>query len=318
MPFLWLPEPIGRKIPMFHSIDSIEQALLREKYIPDRGLATVLFLAWSMKKPLFLEGEPGVGKTETAAVMARMLKTDLIRLQCYEGLDANHALYEWNYPRQILQIRLGEECRLDREDMQRSIFREEFLIKRPLLQAILSAQEREPVLLIDEVDRSDEEFEALLLEVLSDFQVSIPEIGTLKAVRKPLVILTSNRTRDIHDALKRRCLYHWIDYPTPEKEREIIGARVPGVPEHLALQVALFMQRLRQEDLLKKPGIAETLDWASALLALDRTSLDEETVEQTLGCILKYREDMQQFRELWTNHDFRESILRDVMIGKMC
>jgi MoxR-like ATPase len=303
---------------MFDSIDSVEQALLREKYIPDRGLATVLFLAWSMKKPLFLEGEPGVGKTETAAVMARMLKTDLIRLQCYEGLDANHALYEWNYPRQILQIRLGEECRLDREEMQRSIFREEFLIKRPLLQAILSAQEREPVLLIDEVDRSDEEFEALLLEVLSDFQVSIPEIGTLKAVRKPLVILTSNRTRDIHDALKRRCLYHWIDYPTPEKEREIIGARVPGVPEQLALQVALFMQRLRQEDLLKKPGIAETLDWASALLALDRTSLDEETVEQTLGCILKYREDIQQFQELWTNPDFRDSILRDVMIGKMC
>lgn len=303
---------------MFDSIDSVEQALLREKYIPDRGLATVLFLAWSMKKPLFLEGEPGVGKTETAAVMARMLKTDLIRLQCYEGLDANHALYEWNYPRQILQIRLGEECRLDREDMQRSIFRGEFLIKRPLLQAILSAQEREPVLLIDEVDRSDEEFEALLLEVLSDFQVSIPEIGTLKAVRKPLVILTSNRTRDIHDALKRRCLYHWIDYPTPEKEREIIGARVPGVPEQLALQVAFFMQRLRQEDLLKKPGIAETLDWASALLALDRTSLDEETVEQTLGCILKYREDMQQFHELWTNPDFRDSILRDVMIGKMC
>lgn len=315
---MWLLQPLGRKIPMFDSIDSVEQALLREKYIPDRGLATVLFLAWSMKKPLFLEGEPGVGKTETAAVMARMLKTDLIRLQCYEGLDANHALYEWNYPRQILQIRLGEECRLDREDMQRSIFREEFLIKRPLLQAILSAQEREPVLLIDEVDRSDEEFEALLLEVLSDFQVSIPEIGTLKAVRKPLVILTSNRTRDIHDALKRRCLYHWIDYPTPEKEREIIGARVPGVPEQLALQVALFMQRLRQEDLLKKPGIAETLDWASALLALDRTSLDEETVEQTLGCILKYREDMQQFHELWTNPDFRDSILRDVMIGKMC
>ncbi len=315
---MWLLQPIGRKIPMFDSIDSVEQALLREKYIPDRGLATVLFLAWSMKKPLFLEGEPGVGKTETAAVMARMLKTDLIRLQCYEGLDANHALYEWNYPRQILQIRLGEECRLDREEMQRSIFREEFLIKRPLLQAILSAQEREPVLLIDEVDRSDEEFEALLLEVLSDFQVSIPEIGTLKAVRKPLVILTSNRTRDIHDALKRRCLYHWIDYPTPEKEREIIGARVPGVPEQLALQVALFMQRLRQEDLLKKPGIAETLDWASALLALDRTSLDEETVEQTLGCILKYREDIQQFQELWTNPDFRDSILRDVMIGKMC
>lgn len=302
---------------MFDSIESIEQSLLQEKYIPDRSLATVLYLAWSLKKPLFLEGEPGVGKTETAAVMARVLGTDLIRLQCYEGLDANHALYEWNYPRQILAIKLGEECGTERELIGRTIFTEEFLIKRPLLEAILSAREKEPVLLIDEIDRSDEEFEALLLEVLSDFQISIPEIGTLKAVRRPMVILTSNRTRDIHDALKRRCLYHWIDYPSPEKEREIIAARIPGISDDLALQVALFMKRLREEDLVKRPGVAETLDWASALLALERQYLDEKTVEDTLGCILKYREDMLRFQEHWRHPDFRNALLIDVM-EKIC
>jgi len=302
---------------MFDSIESVEKSLLREKYIPDRSLATVLYLAWSLKKPLFLEGEPGVGKTETAAVMARALKTNLIRLQCYEGLDANHALYEWNYPRQILAIKLGEECGTDRELIGRTIFTEEFLIKRPLLEAILSARERQPVLLIDEIDRSDEEFEALLLEVLSDFQISIPEIGTLKAIRRPMVILTSNRTRDIHDALKRRCLYHWIDYPSPEKEREIIAARIPAISDDLARQVALFMKRLREEDLLKRPGVAETLDWASALLALDRQYLDEKTVEETLGCILKYREDMTRFHELWKSPEFRDAMLMDVM-EKMC
>lgn len=302
---------------MFDSIESVEKSLLREKYIPDRSLATVLYLAWSLKKPLFLEGEPGVGKTETAAVMARALNTNLIRLQCYEGLDANHALYEWNYPRQILAIKLGEECGTDRELIGRTIFTEEFLIKRPLLEAILSARERQPVLLIDEIDRSDEEFEALLLEVLSDFQISIPEIGTLKAVRRPMVILTSNRTRDIHDALKRRCLYHWIDYPSPEKEREIIAARIPAVSDDLARQVALFMKRLREEDLLKRPGVAETLDWASALLALERQHLDEKTVEETLGCILKYREDMTRFHELWKSQEFRDAMLMDVM-EKMC
>ncbi len=298
---------------MFDSIESVEKALRAEKYIADRSLATVLYLAWRLKKPLFLEGEPGVGKTETAAVVARALNTDLIRLQCYEGLDANHALYEWNYPRQILAIKLGEECGTDRQLLGRTIFTEEFLIKRPLLQAILSSQEREPVLLIDEIDRSDEEFEALLLEVLSEFQVSIPEIGTLKALRRPLVILTSNRTRDIHDALKRRCLYHWIDYPTPEKEREIIAARVPGVADELAVQVARFMKRIRGEDLVKRPGVAETLDWAAALLALDRLSLEEKTVEETLGCILKYREDMLHFQEQWKNRDFREELLCDVL-----
>ncbi|MGO9572415.1 MAG: AAA family ATPase [Desulfomonilaceae bacterium] len=298
---------------MFDSIESVEQGLLRENYIPDRSLATVLYLAWSLKKPLFLEGEPGVGKTETAVVIARALKADLIRLQCYEGLDANHALYEWNYPRQILAIKLGEECGTDRQLLGRTIFTEDFLIKRPLLEAILSARDKQPVLLIDEIDRSDEEFEALLLEVLSDFQVSIPEIGTLKAVRRPLVILTSNRTRDIHDALKRRCLYHWIDYPSPEKEREIIAARVQGISEDLALQVALFMKRVREEDLVKKPGVAETLDWAAALIALERTALDEKTVTETLGCILKYREDMLYFQDLWSRPDFRDSFPAEVL-----
>ena len=298
---------------MFDSIESVEQGLLKENYIPDRSLATVLYLAWSLKKPLFLEGEPGVGKTETAVVIARALKADLIRLQCYEGLDANHALYEWNYPRQILAIKLGEECGTDRELLGRTIFTEDFLIKRPLLEAILSARDKQPVLLIDEIDRSDEEFEALLLEVLSDFQVSIPEIGTLKAVRRPLVILTSNRTRDIHDALKRRCLYHWIDYPSPEKEREIIAARVQGISGDLALQVALFMKRVREEDLVKRPGVAETLDWAAALMALERTALDEKTVTETLGCILKYREDMLYFQDLWSRQDFRESFPAEVL-----
>jgi len=298
---------------MFDSIESVEKGLLKENYIPERSLATVLYLAWRLKKPVFLEGEPGVGKTETAVVMAKALKTDLIRLQCYEGLDANHALYEWNYPRQILAIKIGEECRNDPQIVGRTIFTEEFLIKRPLLQAILSAGEREPVLLIDEIDRSDEEFEALLLEVLSDFQVSIPEIGTLRAARRPLVILTSNRTRDIHDALKRRCLYHWIDYPSPEKEREIVSARVDGISEELARQVALFMRRVRQEDLLKKPGIAETLDWALALLTLNRDSLNDKTVEETLGCILKYREDIVHFNELWKEPQFRASFLGEVL-----
>jgi MoxR-like ATPase len=299
------------------SITAIENSLLSERYVPDRALATVLYLAWRLKKPLFLEGDAGVGKTEIAAVMARVLQTDLIRLQCYEGLDANHALYEWNYPRQILAIKIGEECGTDRGLIGRTIFTEEFLIKRPLLEAILSSKEREPVLLIDEIDRSDEEFEALLLEVLSDFQVSIPEIGTLKAVRRPLVILTSNRTRDIHDALKRRCLYHWIDYPTPEKERQIIAARIPGIDRELAASVAQFMGRIRQEDLVKKPGVAETLDWASALLALEKSSLDAETVAETLGCILKYREDILHFQDRWKDPSFRSSLLFELPLN-MC
>ncbi|MCA1962056.1 MAG: MoxR family ATPase [Desulfomonile sp.] len=297
---------------MFDSIESLETCFRNEGYILERSLATVVYLAWRLRKPLFLEGEPGVGKTETAVVMAKVLNTDLIRLQCYEGLDASHALYEWNYPRQILAIKLGEQCEADPALVGKTIFTEEFLIKRPLLEAILPTREREPVLLIDEIDRSDEEFEALLLEVLSDFQISIPEIGTLRARHRPMVILTSNRTRDIHDALKRRCMYHWIDYPSMEKERQIIEARVPGISEELAQQVAAFMQRIRGKDFVKNPGVAETLDWASALLALDRTALDEETVEETLGCILKYKEDMASFKTLWQQQDFRNSMLAEV------
>ena len=302
---------------MFDTIENLEARLVEEKYIPERSLATAIYLAWSLKKPLFLEGEPGVGKTETAVVMARVMNTKLIRLQCYEGLDANHALYEWNYPRQILAIKLGDECGTERDLIGKTIFTEEFLIKRPLLEAILSGGEREPVLLIDEIDRSDEEFEALLLEVLSDFQISIPEIGTLRARRRPLVILTSNRTRDIHDALKRRCLYHWIDYPDVEKEREIIAARVPGIEDRLTNEVALFMKRIREEDMVKRPGVAETLDWAAALLALNRHALDEQTVEETLGCLLKYKEDIVYFREKWQAREFRESLLPEIL-DTMC
>jgi MoxR-like ATPase len=294
---------------MFSSIDSLEASLRSENYVPERSLATALYLAWSIKKPLFLEGEPGVGKTETANVMAKILKTNLIRLQCYEGLDSSHALYEWNYAKQILAIKIAQECNSDRESLGQAIFSQDFLIKRPLLEAIISSNDTEPVLLIDEIDRSDEEFEALLLEVLSDFQISIPELGTIAAVRKPLVILTSNRTRDIHDALKRRCLYHWIEYPSIEREKEIITTKIPGIGLALAARIANFMRRLRDEDLVKRPGLAETLDWANALLILGRSDLDEQTVEQTLGCILKYREDMNHFRTAWNDEKFRSQLL---------
>ncbi len=294
---------------MFSSIDSLEASLRSENYVPERSLATALFLAWSIKKPLFLEGEPGVGKTETANVMAKILKTNLIRLQCYEGLDSSHALYEWNYAKQILAIKIAQERHSDSEGLEQAIFSQDFLIKRPLLEAIISSNDREPVLLIDEIDRSDEEFEALLLEVLSDFQISIPELGTITAVRKPLVILTSNRTRDIHDALKRRCLYHWIEYPSIEREKEIITTKIPEIGRALAARIANFMRRLRDEDLVKRPGLAETLDWAQALLILGRSDLDEQTVEQTLGCILKYREDLNHFRTAWNDGEFRSQLL---------
>jgi len=283
--------------------------MLSQGYLAHRSLATAIFLAWRLRKPLFLEGEPGVGKTETAVAIARILETDLIRLQCYEGLDANHALYEWNYPRQILAIKMAEQCGHERQGLASTIFSQEFLIKRPLLAAILSSREKAPVLLIDEIDRSDEEFEALLLEVLSEFQITIPEIGTLKALRRPLVILTSNRTRDIHDALKRRCLYHWIDYPNEQREMEIVRARIPNISQELSRQVAAFMSRLRTKEFLKRPGVAETLDWAEALMTLERDSLDECTVEETLGCILKYREDIILFEESWQDRAFRDSLL---------
>ncbi|CAA9555360.1 MAG: Carbon monoxide oxidation accessory protein CoxD [uncultured Thermomicrobiales bacterium] len=277
------------------SIDGIQEALRGRAYVADRALATALFLALRLGKPLLLEGEAGVGKTEVAKTLADLLSTDLIRLQCYEGLDVNHAVYEWNYAKQMLEIRLLEADGVDREHALAEIFGPDFLIKRPLLQAVeyTNAQPgARPVLLIDEIDRADEEFEAFLLELLSDFQITVPEIGTLKAARPPVVIITSNRTRELHDALKRRCLYHWIDYPSVAKEEEIIAARLPAAPQELAGQVARFMHELRRVDLYKVPGVAETLDWAAALVALEQRDLRPEIVDATLGAILKHQEDV--------------------------
>jgi MoxR-like ATPase len=294
----------------FSSIEAILEQLEVNRYIADQLLATVIYLSHHMNKPIFLEGEPGVGKTEVAIVLSQIFESRLIRLQCYEGLDANSALYEWNYPKQLLRIKMDEQSNKTPEEIGHVIYSEPYLIKRPLLEAILSSQNDHPVLLIDELDRADEEFEAFLLEILSDFQVSIPEIGTVKATHKPLVVITSNRTRDIHDALKRRCLYHWIDYPDLEKEKQIIRARIPQIEEALAEQVAGFMQTIRKEDLIKKPGISETLDWVEALLKLNQGVLDQQIVEQTLGCILKYREDIQKFRSsIWADPDKRSQLL---------
>ena len=294
----------------FESIEQVVAELANGRYIADRAMATVLFLANRLEKPVFLEGEPGVGKTEVAIVMSNLFDTDLIRLQCYEGLDAAASLYEWNYPKQLLHIRLEEHGKRDREDIERIIYSPQFLIKRPLLDAILRSEEKAPVLLIDEIDRSDEEFEAFLLEVLSDFQITIPEIGTMKAKKKPMVVITSNRTRDVHDALKRRCLYHWIEYPSFEKEYEIIKIRLPGIESGFAEQITRFMQKIRTEDLLKKPGVSETLDWAQALMAMQRQHLDEGAIMQTLGCILKYREDIKKFKEeIWADHEVQAAYL---------
>jgi MoxR-like ATPase len=301
---------------VFKSIDELLDRLAEHRYITDRSLTTVIYLAYHMKKPIFLEGEPGVGKTEVALVLSEIMGTRLIRLQCYEGLDANSALYEWNYPKQLLRIKMEEQCERDPEEIGQVIYSEPYLIKRPLLEAIQSSQGDIPVLLIDELDRADEEFEAFLLEILSDFQISIPEVGTLKATHKPMVVVTSNRTRDIHDALKRRCLYHWIDYPDFEKEMRIIKTRIPHIRESLAEQVTNFMQNIRRQDLMKKPGISETLDWAESLLHLHKDVLDEETVEQTLGCILKYREDLVKFRSsIWGDPEKRESLLGSCVGG---
>ena len=280
----------------FASIESIQAALAGEQYFADRAIATTVFLSQRLGKPLFLEGEAGVGKTEIAKVLARILDTRLIRLQCYEGLDASHALYEWNYPRQLLRIKMGEAEHERPTNLGREIFSEEYLIRRPLLDAIASDGSAPPVLLIDEVDRADEEFEAFLLEVLSDFQITIPELGTIRAERPPLVILTSNRTREIHDALKRRCLYLWIGYSAFERELEIVRAKVPGINERLAEQVCAFMQLMRERDFYKRPGVAETIDWAQALLALHRDALDPDVVNETLGCIFKYNDDIDAFR----------------------
>jgi len=290
----------------FDSVDQVMEKMAEANYIADRSLATVLFLSHRLQKPIFLEGEPGVGKTEVALVMAKIFEAELIRLQCYEGLDATTALYEWNYPKQLLYIRLQETEKGSKEEIERVLFSEQFLIRRPLLEAIVRSDLTAPVLLIDEIDRSDEEFEAFLLEVLSDFQITIPEVGTIRAKHTPHVIVTSNRTRDVHDALKRRCLYHWIDYPSFVKEYKIIMAKLPGIDGSFAEQVARFMQRLRQEDLLKRPGVSETLDWARALVEMHRDYLDEAVVMETLGCILKYQEDIQKFKEeIWGNDEKR-------------
>jgi MoxR-like ATPase len=279
--------------------DSIEEVLVRlqdRRYIGDRPLATAIFLALKLGKPLFIEGEAGVGKTEAAKVMAAVLGARLIRLQCYEGIDVAHAVYEWNYPRQLLHIRLLNEAS-DRAAAEKEIFSKEFLLRRPLLDAIDNQDEVPPVLLIDEIDRSDEEFEAFLLELLSDFQISIPELGTISAAHPPFVVVTSNRTREVHDALKRRCLYHWIDYPGVEKEIAIVRARAPEAADQLAREVTLLVHGLRDMDLYKVPGVAETLDWARSLAALGATRLDASLVDATLGAALKYQEDLERARD---------------------
>jgi MoxR-like ATPase len=282
--------------PLPASIDATLELLATGDYVAERSLATAVFLALRMERPLFLEGEAGVGKTEIAKVLAATLGRQLIRLQCYEGLDVASAVYEWNYARQMIEIRLAEAAgETSREALAQDLFSERFLIRRPLLQA-LSQDGAPPVLLIDELDRTDEPFEAYLLELLSDFQVTIPEIGTIRAAQPPIVVLTSNRTREIHDALKRRCLYHWVDYPDAKRELEIVRRKVPGVGERLSQQVVAFVQKLRTLDLFKAPGIAETIDWSRALIALDRTALDPEVVDDTLGVLLKYQDDVARIR----------------------
>jgi MoxR-like ATPase len=283
--------------PIPQSVDAVQSLLAEADYVADRSLATALFLALRLRRPLFLEGEAGVGKTEIAKVLARTLGRRLIRLQCYEGLDLASAVYEWDYARQMLEIRLAEAAHdLDRARLEHDLFSERFLVKRPLLQALEPDPAGPPVLLIDELDRTDEPFEAFLLEVLSDFQVTIPEIGPVTAAAPPIVVITSNRTREIHDALKRRCFYAWVDYPDAERELRILRLRVPGVAERLSRQVVAFVQRLRGKDLFKLPGVTETLDWAQALQALDRDALDAETVDATLGVLLKYQDDVARVR----------------------
>jgi MoxR-like ATPase len=278
----------------FATIDELQRALATQNYIAERPLTTAIFLALKLQKPLLLEGEAGVGKTEIAKTLATLMDRHLIRLQCYEGLDVSTTIYEWNYTRQMLQIRLIEAKGADPHTALKEIFGPEFLIKRPLLQAIEETWDKPPILLIDEIDRADEEFEAFLLELLSDWQISIPEIGTIRATTPPTVIITSNRTREVHDALKRRCLFHWVDYPTLDKERQIVQTKVPEASALLTQQVVTFVQELRKLDLFKQPGVAETLDWTQALVALDARELSASTVEDTLGAILKYQDDINQ------------------------
>ncbi|MCC6920924.1 MAG: MoxR family ATPase [Alphaproteobacteria bacterium] len=274
------------------SIDQTSALLSTQGYVADRALSVSVFLALKMGKPLFLEGEPGTGKTEIAKVLASALGRRLLRLQCYEGLDAASAVYEWNYAAQMIEIRLAEAAHASRETVQTEIFSERFLIKRPLLEALEPQAGGPPVLLIDELDRADEPFEAFLLEILSDFQVTVPETGTIRAAEPPIVIITSNRTREIHDAVKRRCLYHWVDYPSLARELEILKAKAPELPAELSRQVAAFVQTLRGEDLFKKPGVAETIDWAAALAALDAVELTPEVIRDSIGVLLKYQDDI--------------------------
>ena len=279
------------------SVDATADLLLRENYVADRGVATVVYLALKMGKPLFLEGEAGVGKTEIAKVLANGLQRRFVRLQCYEGLDIASAVYEWNYTRQMMEIRLAEAAGVhSRETLAADIFSERFLLRRPLMQALDFAGADAPVLLIDELDRADEPFEAFLLEVLSEFQVSVPELGVFKAPRPPIVVITSNRTREIHDAVKRRCLYHWIDYPSAARELEILRRKAPNATIALGQEVVAFVQRLRTLELFKNPGIAETIDWCNAIVALDRIALDPSTIDDTLGALLKYQDDLGRIR----------------------
>jgi len=279
------------------SVDETLSLLEQEQYVADRSLATAVYLSLKLGRPLFLEGEAGVGKTEVGKVLATGLKRRLIRLQCYEGLDVSSAVYEWNYARQMIEIRIAEAAGVtDRQRLESDVFSDEFLIHRPLLEALAQHPEGPPVLLIDELDRTDEPFEAFLLELLSDFQITVPEVGTIKAEEPPVVIITSNRTREIHDALKRRCFYHWIDYPNRERETEIMAVRVPEAGDEFTRQVVAFVQRLRQEDLFKLPGLAESIDWTRALLTLGRSTLDGDVVNDTLGVLLKYEDDLARVR----------------------
>ena len=285
-------------LPAPKSIDETLDLLTGADYVADRSLATVLFLSLRMKRPLFLEGEAGVGKTEIAKVLAEALGRRLIRLQCYEGLDVSSAVYEWNYAAQMIEIRMEEAAgKVVRSDMERNVFSEKYLIRRPVLDALTGKTGAAPVFLIDELDRTDEAFEAFLLEILSDFQVTVPELGTIKAEEPPIVIITTNRTREIHDALKRRCLYHWVDYPNAERELEIVRRKVPQANSRLSAEVVSFVQKLRQVELFKAPGVAETIDWAGALTELDKVALDPETVSDTIGVLLKYQDDIARIGE---------------------
>jgi MoxR-like ATPase len=284
--------------PAPRTIDETLDLLTGADYVADRSLATVLFLSLRMRRPLFLEGEAGVGKTEIAKVLASALGRRLIRLQCYEGLDVSSAVYEWNYAAQMIEIRMEEAAgKVDRSDMEKNVFSERYLIRRPVLDALTGKPGAAPVFLIDELDRTDEAFEAFLLEILSDFQVTVPELGTIKAEEPPIVIITTNRTREIHDALKRRCLYHWVDYPDAARELEIVHRKVPDANSRLSAEVVAFIQKLRQIDLFKAPGVAETIDWAGALTELDKVALDPETVSDTIGVLLKYQDDIARIEE---------------------